>query len=114
MEGIDADVIGQGLGLNDQGVDNQTLIQVNEEIRNHPVEDIGRVLRGYTTARSITDQPMISHEAVCLSEAIIRLSYSSLGPTLVYRTRYRWLVLGENGAGKSAASALSGMGICFW
>ena len=38
MEGIDADVIGHGLGLNDQGVDNQTLIQVNEEIRNHPVE----------------------------------------------------------------------------
>jgi ketol-acid reductoisomerase len=50
MEGIDADVIGHGLGLNDQGVDNQTLIQVNEEIRNHPVEDIGRVLRGYMTA----------------------------------------------------------------
>jgi ketol-acid reductoisomerase len=50
MESIDADVIGHGLGLNDQGVDNQTLIQVNEEIRNHPVEDIGRVLRGYMTA----------------------------------------------------------------
>ena len=50
MEGIDADVIGHGLGLNDQGVDNQTLIQVNEEIRNHPVEDIGSVLRGYMTA----------------------------------------------------------------
>ena len=31
MEGIDADVIGHGLGLNDQGVDNQTLIQVNEK-----------------------------------------------------------------------------------
>jgi len=31
-------------------VDNQELIQVNEAIRTHPVEDIGRVLRGYMTA----------------------------------------------------------------
>jgi ketol-acid reductoisomerase len=50
MDGIDTDVIGRGLGLNDQGVDNQELIQVNEAIRTHPVEDIGRVLRGYMTA----------------------------------------------------------------
>ena len=47
---LDFVVVRLSVGLNDQGVDNQTLIQVNEEIRNHPVEDIGRVLRGYMTA----------------------------------------------------------------
>ena len=59
---------------------------------------------------------MISHEAVFgLSEATIRLSYSfSLGPTTwSIEPGDRWLVLGENGAGKSAMlSALSGMGDC--
>ena len=59
---------------------------------------------------------MISHEAAFgLSEATIRLSYSfSLGPiTWSIEPGDRWLVLGENGAGKSAMlSALSGMGDC--
>lgn len=47
MTKIDTDVIGRGLGLNDLGVDNQRLIDVNEQIRNHSVEHIGRTLRGY-------------------------------------------------------------------
>ncbi len=59
---------------------------------------------------------MINHEAAFgLSEATIRLSYSfSLGPiTWSIEPGDRWLVLGENGAGKSALlSALSGMGDC--
>ena len=59
---------------------------------------------------------MINHEAAFgLSEATIRLSYSfSLGPiTWSIEPGDRWLVLGENGAGKSAMlSALSGMGDC--
>lgn len=46
----DADVIGRGLGLNDDGVDNQRLIEVNAALRNHPVEVIGRELRTYMTA----------------------------------------------------------------
>ncbi|MBL6686714.1 MAG: ketol-acid reductoisomerase [Pseudomonadales bacterium] len=50
MADLDTDVIGRGLGLNDQGVDNQTLIAVNQEIRSHPVEAIGQTLRGYMTA----------------------------------------------------------------
>ena len=33
----------------DNGVDNKTLIAVNAEIRNHPVEIIGEELRGYMT-----------------------------------------------------------------
>ncbi|HAB55741.1 MAG TPA: ketol-acid reductoisomerase [Cellvibrionales bacterium] len=50
MKDIDTDVIGKGLGLEDNGVDNQVLIAVNEEIRNHPVEYIGDELRHHMTA----------------------------------------------------------------
>jgi ketol-acid reductoisomerase len=50
MENQDADVIGRGLGLNDDSVDNQRLIEVNAEIRSHSVEKIGQVLRGYMGA----------------------------------------------------------------
>ncbi len=49
MAKIDIDVIGKGMG-GSNGVDNQELIRVNDEIRNHPVEVIGRELRGYMTA----------------------------------------------------------------
>ena len=47
MADVDSDVIGRGLGLNDTSVDNQRLIEVNASIRNHSVEQIGQVLRGY-------------------------------------------------------------------
>ena len=50
MTGIDTDVIGRGLQLADNGVDNQQLIEVNTAIRNHPVEAIGQTLRGYMSA----------------------------------------------------------------
>ena len=50
MKDIDSDVIGAGLQLTDDGVDNQRLIAVNEEIRNHPIEKVGGELRGYMTA----------------------------------------------------------------
>lgn len=50
MKNIDTDVIGKGLGLEDNSVDNQVLIAVNDEIRNHPVEFIGDELRHYMTA----------------------------------------------------------------
>ena len=49
MSKIDVDVIGKGMG-SDNGVDNQELIAVNDAIRNHPVEIIGRELRGHMTA----------------------------------------------------------------
>lgn len=45
-----ADVIGKGTGTTDNTVDNAKLIQINEALRNHPVEVIGRELRGYMTA----------------------------------------------------------------
>jgi ketol-acid reductoisomerase len=50
MSKISTDVIGKGLDVKDNGVDNQELIAVNEAIRNHPVEIVGKELRGYMTA----------------------------------------------------------------
>ena len=50
MAGLDADVIGRGLGSNDTSVDNQRLVAVNAAIRTHPVESIGQVLRTYMSA----------------------------------------------------------------
>ena len=41
--------IGHGISDCLSGVDNQKLISVNESIRNHPVEIIGKKLRGYMT-----------------------------------------------------------------
>jgi len=47
---VDTDVIGKGLELKDNAVSNRELVSVNAEIRNHPVEQIGTVLRAYMTA----------------------------------------------------------------
>ena len=47
MKTIDTDVIGEGLALQDNGVDNVELIQVNEVIRYTGVESIGEELRSY-------------------------------------------------------------------
>ncbi|NRA41875.1 MAG: ketol-acid reductoisomerase, partial [Pseudomonadales bacterium] len=45
MQGVSTDIIGKGLALDDMGVDNARLIEVNAAIRNHPVEWIGEELR---------------------------------------------------------------------
>ncbi|MDA9037638.1 ketol-acid reductoisomerase [Flavobacteriaceae bacterium] len=50
MKEIKSDVIGKGLPLKDQGVDNKKLIDINEIIRYHPVEMIGYELRASMTA----------------------------------------------------------------
>ncbi|MGB1666719.1 MAG: ketol-acid reductoisomerase [Pseudohongiellaceae bacterium] len=50
MKKIDTDVIGKGLQLADEGVDNAELIAVNEAIRSHPIEVVGKKLRSYMTA----------------------------------------------------------------
>ena len=47
MKTVKSDVIGRGLQLNDLGVDNARLIEVNSALREHPVEQIGAELRGY-------------------------------------------------------------------
>ncbi|MBT4519214.1 MAG: ketol-acid reductoisomerase [Halieaceae bacterium] len=49
MTGIDTDVIGRGME-GDNSVENQELIAINESIRSHPVEIVGKKLRGYMTA----------------------------------------------------------------
>jgi ketol-acid reductoisomerase len=49
MSKVETDVIGKGIA-GDNGVDNQELIAVNEAIRSHPVEVVGKTLRGYMTA----------------------------------------------------------------
>ena len=50
MKKIDTHVIGKGLQLADEGVDNAELIAVNEAIRSHPIEVVGKKLRSYMTA----------------------------------------------------------------
>lgn len=55
MTNIDTDVIGRGLSLDNDGVDNQHLIEVNTSIRSHPVEVIGQTLRGYMSAMKKID-----------------------------------------------------------
>lgn len=50
MSKVDTDVIGKGLQTVDSGVDNAELIAVNESIRSHPIEVVGKQLRKYMTA----------------------------------------------------------------
>jgi len=50
MSKVSTDVIGKGLNVKDNGVDNRELIEINAQIRNHPVEIVGKTLRGYMTA----------------------------------------------------------------
>lgn len=45
MAKIDTDVIGKGIEVKDNGVDNQALVAVNAEIRNTLVEEVGEELR---------------------------------------------------------------------
>ncbi|MDB2443984.1 ketol-acid reductoisomerase [Gammaproteobacteria bacterium] len=49
MAKIDVDVIGRGLGDIDTNVDNAKLIAVNEVIRSHPIEMVGKTLRHHMT-----------------------------------------------------------------
>ena len=45
-----SNLVGRPLSVGDNGVDNKELIEVNAEIRNHPVEEIGEYLRESMTA----------------------------------------------------------------
>ena len=54
MANVETDIIGRGLGA-DTTVDNQELIRVNAAIRAHPVEVVGRTLRGYMSAMKRID-----------------------------------------------------------
>lgn len=50
MKTVETDIIGAKYNKGDNGVDNQKLLAVNESIQSHPVEVIGKVLRGHMTA----------------------------------------------------------------
>ena len=50
MKAVDTDIIGKGVQVKDNSVDDRELIEVNAAIRNHPIESVGQVLRGYMTA----------------------------------------------------------------
>jgi ketol-acid reductoisomerase len=50
MAKVDTSIIGKKYSAASNGVDNLKLIEVNQAIRNHPVEIIGLELRGYMTA----------------------------------------------------------------
>jgi ketol-acid reductoisomerase len=50
MNTVDTDVIGKGLDLIDNGVDNLDLIQVNEGIRYSVIEAVGEELRSHMSA----------------------------------------------------------------
>ncbi len=49
MPNIDTSVIGKGLNVSSNQVENRRLAEVNDEIRSHGVEIIGKTLRGYMT-----------------------------------------------------------------
>jgi len=63
MARLDTDVIGTKFNTGDNSVDNRALNAVNDAIRSHPVEVIGKELRGY-----MSDMEKIStgkeHEAL--------------------------------------------------
>ncbi len=48
MKSVDTDIIGKGTGKGNE-VDNLELIAVNDAIRNHPIETVGKMLRGFMT-----------------------------------------------------------------
>jgi ketol-acid reductoisomerase len=50
MAKVDVDIIGKGIDFKDTAVSNAELVKVNAEIRNHPVEKIGQILRSYMTS----------------------------------------------------------------
>jgi len=50
MAKVDVDIIGTKYNKGDNGVDNHRLNEVNAAIQSHPVEVIGRTLRGHMTA----------------------------------------------------------------
>ncbi len=45
MASVDTDVIGKGLDIKDNSIDNSTLVELNAEIRGHLIEEVGEELR---------------------------------------------------------------------
>jgi len=95
MKKINTDVIGAGLQLNDLGVDNARLIEVNEALRSHPVEAIG-----------ITLMPL--PYSISLKNATVEFDKGFVCKNISWSVHpeHHWLICGSNGSGKSALAAL--------
>ena len=50
MKEISTEIIGKGVQAKNNSVDDRELIAVNAAIRNHPIESVGQILRGYMTS----------------------------------------------------------------
>lgn len=55
MDTVTTADIGKGLDISTTSVPNTTLVKVNEEIRNHPIEAVGKKLRAYMTSMKPID-----------------------------------------------------------
>ena len=49
MPKLGLEYIGKGFDFADNKVDNVQLVEINEKLRSHPVETVGKQLRGYMT-----------------------------------------------------------------
>jgi len=49
VKALNPEMLGKPLTVKTNSVDNARLIEVNEAIRSHPVEIVGKKLRGYMT-----------------------------------------------------------------
>ncbi|BCE02848.1 ketol-acid reductoisomerase [Marinicellulosiphila megalodicopiae] len=49
VNNLDSAYIGKGLPAGSNSVDNKLLVEINHDLRNHPVEWVGQELRGYMT-----------------------------------------------------------------
>ncbi len=49
MKSVETDIIGKGLNESSNQVDNVSLIAVNDAVRNHKIEKVGKMLRGFMT-----------------------------------------------------------------
>ncbi|MCR5623599.1 MAG: ketol-acid reductoisomerase, partial [Treponema sp.] len=47
--------VGKGLSVKSNSVPNTVLVKVNDEIRNHPIEEVGKRLRAYMTSMKPID-----------------------------------------------------------
>ena len=55
MKDVTLEDIGKGLKVKTNSVPNTLLVKVNDEIRNHPIEDVGKKLRAYMTSMKPID-----------------------------------------------------------
>ena len=63
MKTVETDIIGKAFATTN-GVDNIELIAVNDAIRNHPIETVGKRLRAAMTAMKIIKSDVKSEESV--------------------------------------------------